>query len=163
MTPITILIGSMTGNAEFAAEDMQQILRDDYGREVDLLLMDKIGPDIFEAGSLFLICTSTYGTGDIPDNGQMLYRGLCERRPDLAGVRYAVFGLGDSSYAETFNFGGKKFDDILTMLGASRLGERARHDARSGVPAEEYAREWIRAWYEGVHAELDRTGPGFDK
>ena len=155
MTGITILVGTMTGNAEYAAEEMQQILRDECGRDVELLLMDKLGTDVFTRDAFFLICTSTYGTGDVPENAQPLYRALCEQRPDLAGVRYAVFGLGDSTYDETFNFGGRRFDDILTELGALRLGERAKHDARSAVAAEDYARDWIRAWYAGVKDELD--------
>jgi MioC protein len=154
MTPITILVGSMTGNAEYAAEEMQEILRDDYGHEVDLLLMDKLGPEVFERAGVFLVCTSTYGTGDVPENAQQLYGALCERRPDLSGVRYAVFGLGDSGYGETFNFGGKRFDDILAALGASRLGERAKHDAQSKVPPEDYGREWVRAWHDSVKDAL---------
>lgn len=157
MTPITILVGTMTGNAEYAAEELQQVLRDEYGREVDFLLMDKLGPEVFEREGVFLICTSTYGTGDVPENAQRLYRGLRELRPDLGGVRYAVFGLGDSTYGDTFNFGGKNFDDILTTLGASRLGERAKHDARSNIPAGDFGREWVRVWYESVREALDRA------
>jgi len=37
-------------------------------------------------------------------------------------VRYGVFGLGDRTYAETFNFGGKRFDELLAELGARRIG-----------------------------------------
>ena len=155
MTTITILVGTMTGNAEYAAEELQQILHDDYGCDVEFLLMDKLGPEVFEREGVFLICTSTYGQGDVPDNAQALYQSLSEQRPDLTGVRYAVFGLGDSTYRDTFNFGGQNFDELLTALGARRLGERARHDARSGVPAEDYGREWIRLWYEAISDELE--------
>jgi len=146
MTPITILVGSMTGNAEFAAEDLQQVLAGDYGREVELLLMDGLGPEIFSTARIFLICTATYGEGDVPENAQALYVALCAQRPDLGGVRYGVFGLGDANYRETFNFGGKRFDDVLRELGAERLGERALHDAQSGIEAAEFARDWVHAW-----------------
>jgi len=61
-------------------------------------------------------------------------------------VRYGVFGLGDRTYAETFNFGGKRFDDILAELGATRIGERHKHDASSGVLPEETALEWCQQW-----------------
>jgi MioC protein len=57
-----------------------------------------------------------------------------------------VFGLGDRTYAETFNFGGKRFDDILTELGAKRIGERHMHDASSGILPEETALEWCQQW-----------------
>jgi MioC protein len=95
---------------------------------------------------VFLICTSTYGQGDVPDNARALYEHLQQARPDLSRVRYGVFGLGDRTYAETFNFGGKRFDDILTELGAKRIGERHMHDASSGVLPEETALEWCQAW-----------------
>ena len=155
MTPIVILVGSMTGNAEFAAEDMQQILRDEYGRQVELLLMDKPDASIFAPGKVYLISTSTYGEGEVPENALGFYRGLCEGRPDLSGIRYAVFGLGDSNYRETFNFGGKRFDEILAALGASRMGERGLHDACSGAAPEEFARDWLHAWFASVRATID--------
>src|SRR3712207_904686 len=120
----------MTGNAEFAAEEMQQVLRDELGHEAELLMMDELGPEVFHRNALFLVCTSTYGEGDVPENARRLYARLCEERPDLSGVRYGIFGLRDSSYRETFNFGGERFDAVLSSLGASRLGERAKHDAR---------------------------------
>ena len=154
MEPITILVGSMTGNAEFAAEEIQQVLREEGGREVELLLMDELGPEIFRRPSFFIVCTSTYGEGDVPENARRLYARLGEQRPDLTGVRYAVFGLGDSNYRETFNFGGEKFDRLLSSLGALRLGERARHDAQSDVTPWDYARDWVRRWYAGVQEVL---------
>ena len=61
-------------------------------------------------------------------------------------MRYGVFGLGDRTYAETFNFGGKRFDELLTELGARRVGERHMHDASSGILPEETALEWCQAW-----------------
>lgn len=157
MTPITFLVGTMTGNAEFAAEEMAQILRDEFGHETELLRMDGLDAAVFRREGLFLICTSTYGEGDVPENAQRLYRELCEQRPDLSGVRYAVFGMGDANYRETFNFGGKRFDDILTALGATRLGERAMHDAQSGEEPWDYGCEWVRDWYEKVRKNLNRS------
>ena len=64
----------------------------------------------------------------------------------LALALFVLFGLGDRTYAETFNFGGKKFDDLLGSLGAKRVGERHKHDASSGILPEETALEWCRAW-----------------
>ena len=137
----------MTGNAEFAAEEMQQVLQE-LGETVDIVLMDeKQGPEVFRREGVILVCTSTYGDGDVPENAMTLYQRLCEERPDLSGVRYAVFGLGDSNY-ETFNFGGEKFDTILSSLGATRLGERSKHDAQSEVTAWELAREWAKKWFQ---------------
>ncbi|MGH8734057.1 MAG: flavodoxin domain-containing protein [Burkholderiales bacterium] len=142
---ITILVGTMTGTAQLCAQEMELAL-DDGETEVETRLMDGLDSGVFSAESVFLICTSTYGQGDVPDNARALYEHLQTARPDLSRVRYGVFGLGDRTYAETFNFGGKRFDEILAALGARRVGERHMHDASSGVLPEETALEWCREW-----------------
>ena len=144
-TKITILIGTMTGTAQLCAQEMELALGDDE-TQVEALLMDNLDASVFDREGVFLICTSTYGQGDVPDNARALYEDLQRKRPDLSKLRYGVFGLGDRTYAETFNYGGKRFDDILTELGASRVGERYKHDASSGVLPEEMAVEWCQDW-----------------
>jgi MioC protein len=144
---ITILIGTMTGTAQLCAQEMELAL-DDGETQVEALLMDSLDSSVFEREGAFLICTSTYGQGDVPDNARALYDDLQKKRPDLSKVRYGVFGLGDKTYAETFNYGGKRFDDILAELGAVRIGERYKHDASSGVLPEETAVEWSQQWIE---------------
>ena len=142
---VTILVGTMTGTAQLCAQEMELAL-DDGETQVETLLMDGLDASVFSGNSVFLVCTSTYGQGDVPDNAKALYEDLKAKRPDLSRVRYGVFGLGDRTYAETFNFGGKRFDDILTELGAKRIGERHMHDASSGILPEETALEWCRDW-----------------
>ena len=142
---ITILIGTMTGTAQLCAQEMELALGDGE-TQVEALLMDNLDASVFDREGVFLICTSTYGQGDVPDNARALYEDLQRKRPDLSKLRYGVFGLGDRTYAETFNYGGKRFDDILTELGASRVGERYKHDASSGVLPEEMAVEWCQDW-----------------
>jgi len=148
---ISILVGTMTGTAQLCAQEMELAL-DDGDNRVETLLMDQLDSSVFSREGVFLICTSTYGQGDVPDNAKALYDDLLARRPNLSGVRYGVFGLGDRTYAETFNFGGKRFDDILTELGATRIGERHKHDASNGVLPEETALEWCQQWL-GLIAE----------
>src|ERR1700674_4407078 len=144
-TKILILVGTMTGTAQLCAQEMELAL-DDGDTQVETLLMEKVDGSVFARPGVFLICTSTYGQGDVPDNARSLYEELKARRPDLSRVRYGVFGLGDRTYAETFNFGGKRFDEILTELGAQRIGERVQHDASSGVLPEEMAVQWGEGW-----------------
>jgi MioC protein len=152
---VTILVGTMTGTAQLCAQEMELAL-DDGETQVEALLMDGLDSAIFDRGGLFLICTSTYGQGDVPDNARALYEDLQKKRPDLSRLRYGVFGLGDKTYAETFNYGGKRFDDILSELGAKRIGERYRHDASSGVLPEEKAVEWCREWLEAANSVINQ-------
>ena len=147
---LTLLVGTMTGTAQLVAQELELIWGDnpvdDGELQVETLLMDKLDGTVFDREGAFLIVTSTYGQGDVPDNAKALYEDLKAKRPDLSRVRYGVFGLGDRTYAETFNFGGKRFDDILIELGAQRIGERVQHDASSGVLPEEMAVEWGEGW-----------------
>lgn len=142
---IRILVGTMTGTAQLVAQELE-LAWDDGEAEVQTLLMDKLDASVFDGEGVYLICTSTYGQGDVPDNAKSLYEELRAKRPDLSRVRYGVFGLGDRTYAETFNFGGKKFDELLAELGAKRIGERVQHDASSGTLPEEVAAEWGEGW-----------------
>jgi len=142
---INLLVGTMTGTAQLVAQELE-LVWDDGELKVETLPMDKLDSSVFERGGVFLVVTSTYGQGDVPDNAKAFYEDLKAKRPDLSRVRYGVFGLGDRTYAETFNFGGKRFDDILAELGAQRIGERVQHDASSGVLPEEMAVEWGEGW-----------------
>ncbi len=154
---INILVGTMTGTAQLCAQEIELALDGDEV-QVATLLMDKLDPSVFaDRAAVYLVCTSTYGQGDVPDNAKALYGALCTAKPGLAGVRYGVFGLGDRTYAETFNFGGKRFDEILQALGAERIGERYTHDASSGTLPEEIAMEWAQQWVEKVRERLSQA------
>jgi MioC protein len=152
---INILVGTMTGTAQLCAQEMELAL-DDGETQVATLMMDNLDGSVFSREGVFLVCTSTYGQGDVPDNAKKLYDDLKAKRPDLSHVRYGVFGLGDRTYAETFNFGGKRFDELLTELGAKRIGERYMHDASSGVLPEEKALEWCQDWLGRVREHLSQ-------
>jgi MioC protein len=147
---LNLLVGTMTGTAQLVAQELELVWGDNPGDDgavqVETLLMEKLDCTVFDREGAFLVVTSTYGQGDVPDNAKALYEELKAKRPDLSRVRYGVFGLGDRTYAETFNFGGKRFDDILGELGAQRIGERVQHDASSGVLPEEMAVEWGERW-----------------
>ncbi len=154
---INVLVGTMTGTAQLCAQEIELALDGDEVQVVTLA-MDKLDPGVFaDRAAVYLICTSTYGQGDVPDNAKALYEALCTQKPDLSAVRYGVFGLGDRTYAETYNFGGKRFDEILTALGAERIGERLTHDASSGTLPEEIALAWAQSWVEKVRERLAQT------
>lgn len=142
---IKILVGTMTGTAEMVAEEMLDALID-AGHDVDMTAMDGLDATALADEGVYLIVSSTYGQGDVPDNGIPLYEELEEKKPDLGHVTYGVFSLGDRTYAETFNFGGRKFDEVLASCGAKKVGERFEHDASSGTIPEDDGVEWVKEW-----------------
>ena len=143
---INILVGTMTGTAQLCAQEIELALDGDEVQVVTLL-MDKLDPAVFaDRAAVYLVCTSTYGQGDVPDNAKQLFESLQSSRPVLTNVEYGVIGLGDRTYAETFCFGGKRFDQLLSELGARKIGEPMFHDASAGTMAEEVAAEWAQEW-----------------
>jgi len=154
--PITILVGTMTGTAELVADEVKDTLAAE-GLAAEVLAMDKLTPAAFERPGRFLVCTSTYGQGDVPDNAQALFADLERAKPDLTHVRYGVIGLGDRTYAQTFCFGPKRFDALLQSLGARRIGEPMLHDASGGTIPEEVAVEWIGPWADQFREERDKA------
>lgn len=139
----TILVGTMTGTAELVAEEIGYAL-EQGGAKVTQLDMADATPAVFQRPGRFIICCSTYGSGDVPDNAQALYASLMTEKPDLSAVRYAVFGLGDHAYPETFGYGGKKFDAVLESLGATRLIATFVHDASGDALPEEACMDWLQ-------------------
>jgi MioC protein len=141
---ITILVGTMSGTADLVADEVASIV-EAAGYEANIVGMDEVVASDISPG-IYLICTSTYGTGEVPDNAKALYEQLQNDKPSLADVFYGVVGLGDSMYPKTFCFGGKRFDEVFTQLGATRIGSRLDHDHRSGVHPEDVACEWAEEW-----------------
>jgi MioC protein len=148
---ITILVGTMTGTADLVAEEVRDRLEAD-GNDVEIVPMDGRDATVFARPGIFLICSSTYGQGDVPDNAQGLFASLERDKPDLSSIRFGVIALGDRTYTATFCFGGKRFDELLCGLGAQRIGEMMIHDASAGTIPEEIAVEWAVEWIAQIDA-----------
>lgn len=150
---IEILIATMTGTAERVAQEIELTFADEQTL-ISLQLMDDLRPDVFHPHAIFIICTSTYGQGDVPDNGQSFFEALQTERPNLSEVKFAVLGLGDMTYSDTFNHGGMQFENLLTELGAIPIGTRAQLDANSGELLEDTGLEWMEDWLTIARSEV---------
>jgi MioC protein len=142
---LRILVATMTGTAELVAEALRDRIAASGGK-AEIVLMDGLDPSVFVSGQRYLICSSTYGQGDVPDNAQALFEKLESARPDLRGVEFGLVALGDMTYAQTFCFGGKRFGRLLEDLGATLLGDPMFHDASAGTLPEDVAVDWLDGW-----------------
>jgi MioC protein len=149
---VKILVATMTGTAELVADEIADLLRAD-DLEVEVLAMDFLDPSILTDDAAYIICASTYGQGDVPDGALDFYDGLTIDGPDLTGLIYGMFGLGDRTYIDTFCDGPTKFDEALTQLGAKRIGTFMRHDRSSGTLPEDDAPAWVETWLAALHAQ----------
>jgi MioC protein len=142
---LKILVGTMTSTADYVAQAIQMDCADLID-DIEVTMMDGQEIGVFDEDAIYLICTSTYGAGDVPDNARMLYDSLDTQPKYLGHVKYGVIALGDRTYVQTFAFGGKKFDERLQGLGAQRIGEVFIHDASAGTMPEELCAAWCREW-----------------
>ncbi len=142
---IVLLVASMSGTAEMVADELAQAIKG-QGLAARIINMNKAKLSLFGEYQTFIICSSTYGEGDIPDNGQAFYAELTGQRPDLSRIRYGLMGLGDMTYFTTFCGGPRKFEEIFSSLGARRVGACLFHDAKSEAFADQAALQWLEAW-----------------
>ena len=144
---IHVLYGTETGNAEMVADDIVDALSADVS--IESFDMSKCSVADLSADVFYFIVCSTYCDGELPQSAQPFFDALNSQRPDLSGLRFAVFGLGDSFY-ETFNRGSEIIAQTLTELGAEQVGERGMHDASAGQLPGDIAMPWAKAVLSGL-------------
>lgn len=151
---VTVLAGSQTGNAlDLAGRAAERLREAGFGAEVQDMAAYK--SKRLREESWVLVITSTHGEGEPPDSAADLHEHLHSRKaPKLAGMGYAVLGLGDRSY-DHFCQTGKDFDRRLEELGADRLLERADCD----VDYADTAEAWLRRLTEALAAHAPAAPP----
>jgi sulfite reductase (NADPH) flavoprotein alpha-component len=135
----SLIIGyaSDMGTAEYIAMQLADAVKA-VGIDVTETELNDIALDDVAAASHFVVVASTFGEGEVPDNGTVFWEELSASEARLDQLGYAVLALGDSSY-ELFCNAGRIFDARLTELGAHSLADRVEFDCyREGD-----AREWI--------------------
>lgn len=154
---IAVLYGTETGNAEMVAEDLAADLDGDH--EATIGNLSETDPSELGADVFYILVCSTYGDGDLPASAQPFAAAIAARQPDLSHVRFAIFGLGDSEYPETFNGGGEKLAALMIGRGARQIGERVMHDASGADLPEDLALPWARRMIaEATAAAGETTG-----
>jgi len=144
---ITLLVGTVHGNARQIAQTLA-LAAPDYGVSAQVLEMQDQTIAVLDTPGFFVLCCSTTGSGDVPDNAQGLYQSMDAQARYLGHVRYGLVALGDSSYGDTFYGGAKAFQNRLQDLGAQLVGEVCVLDALAADEPDAVALAWFASWAE---------------
>lgn len=113
---ILILYASETGTAEGLARKAARQLQQFHPA---VMALDEYDPTHLAIEKLLLVVTSTFGSGEMPGNGQQFLQWLKQQsRGSLAGLSYSVLGLGSTVY-EHFCAAGITVDKALAKAGAN--------------------------------------------
>lgn len=149
---VTILFASETGNARGVAEQFAARLSA-QGFTARVVGMDAYPSRQLKEEHCLIVIASTHGEGEPPNNAKDFYEFLHSRKaPKLDKLKYAVLGLGDSSY-EFFCQAARDFDNRLAELGAQRLHARVDCD----VDYEAESETWLEALSPALKPFLSAT------
>ncbi|XP_066835494.1 S-adenosyl-L-methionine-dependent tRNA 4-demethylwyosine synthase TYW1B isoform X4 [Anser cygnoides] len=136
---IKIFYGSQTGTAKRFAKGLAEAVIS-LNLPVEVISLGDYDPDdcLAEETTSRNICVflvATYTDGQPTESAAWFCKWLEETANDfrfgktyLKGLRYAVFGLGNSVYVDHYNTVGRNIDRWLWMLSASRIMTRAEGD-----------------------------------
>ena len=139
---ISLLFGTETGNAEMLCDEIQAELEADHN--VEIANLQDVDPGGLDPARFYIIVCSTYGEGELPASALPFLEQIQADKPDLSGLYFSIFGLGDSAYEDTYNNGSNVLTEALTTAGAKPVGARGLHDASSLDTADEIAIPWSK-------------------
>ncbi|HZI05579.1 MAG TPA: sulfite reductase flavoprotein subunit alpha, partial [Archangium sp.] len=146
---LTIVHGTQTGNSRLLAERLKQ-RAEAAGLAVRSFRASDYPVRELKNERLLYVVISTQGDGDPPDDARGFFDFVRSKRaPALGQLRFAVLGLGDSSYPKFCEIG-RVLDERFAELGASRLFARAECD----VDFEPVAEPWLGQALEHAKKEL---------
>jgi sulfite reductase (NADPH) flavoprotein alpha-component len=161
---LKVLFASQTGTAEGLAKRLSKEAR---SKGFDAAVGD-LGSMTLEAIARLervLVIASTHGDGDPPDSaGAFALQLAGAQGTPLAGLKYAVLALGDSSYAKLCRFG-RLIDERFASLGAERLADRTDADGDADGPFKSFReRLWPALQAQLPTGSADAIEPGrFDE
>uniref|UniRef100_A0A7S3DFP5 tRNA 4-demethylwyosine synthase (AdoMet-dependent) n=1 Tax=Palpitomonas bilix TaxID=652834 RepID=A0A7S3DFP5_9EUKA len=158
---VYILHGGMSGNcADFAEELGKNIHATGKVSPTTVLSLEQFYEDgmtmksLARKNAVCILIVATYTGGTPPPTAQAFFDYLedsTHTKTELAGLRFAVVGLGHKDYATNYNVFGRYVDKRMAMLGAKRVYTRGEDD-------EAQLGEGFRVWQKAFLSMLERAG-----
>ncbi|HEX7882504.1 MAG TPA: cytochrome P450, partial [Afipia sp.] len=142
-TPLLILYGSNLGTAEDLAHRVAD-LAEVNGFATKLAPLDDYVGNLSDQGGVIIFCASYNGAP--PDNATQFVKWLGSDLPKDAfkGVRYGVFGCGNSDWLATYQSIPRMIDEQLAAHGGTPAVARGEGDARDDLDGQ------FEKWFKSV-------------
>ncbi|MDP5031461.1 MAG: flavodoxin domain-containing protein [Paraglaciecola sp.] len=141
MSNIGIFVGSVYGNAQHVADEVKAALVDEG---LSATVYNDPSVSDFQQASSVIVVSSTTGMGDVPPNLEFFIQDLRDQMPLMANKPFAVAGLGDSSYGETYCGAGNQIFSLLEELQGNPIADLLEVDACETLEPEVEVVEWIK-------------------
>lgn len=137
----SVVYGTETGNSKKLGTELVKKLKE-LGVSAKLKSTDTYkAKDLKEEEYLFVI-VSTHGDGEPPQAAKPFIQILEDSKESLSKVKFAVLGLGDTSYP-LFCQTGEDVDSMLSKLGAERIQPLGKCDVDFDLVAKPWMSELI--------------------
>ncbi len=146
-----ILYGTETGTSQDLAEEVGRAL-ERLHFYTNILGLDAVNYSQLHDYTFTVIVIATTGQGDFPENARKFWTNLLRKKLSstaLAGVDYALVGLGDTSYPK-FNWAARKLDKRLRQLGASEILEPCEADEQGDEGTDGAFLAWLQYFRETI-------------
>lgn len=151
-TTMLVLYGSNFGTAEDIAHKLAADARG-HGFSVNVGDLDAYAGQLPDEGYVVVVCATYNGTA--PDNARKFVDWLETSNDKLTGLRYSVFGCGNSDWAATFQQVPRLIDAGLARLGATRVQAHGEGDAKDDFDGNFEA--WVRPLWTTLGNEIGVT------
>lgn len=139
MSKIGIFVGSVYGNAQHVAEEVNTMLS---AKGLSSEVFTDPTLDDFKQASSMIFISSTTGQGDVPPNLEFFVQDLRDQFPLMEQKPFAVVGLGDSSYGETYCGAGRQIFELLNELQGKPITKLLKIDACETLEPEAEVVAW---------------------
>jgi len=152
---VTVLYGSDTGNAELVAKNFQFEMKR-RGLRAKVSAMNDVPVEELSESSQILAIVATAGQGDMPKSAVKFWEEMetfLETAPAdfMKDTKFAVFGLGDSSYV-FFNEAARKVDEAFTRLGGQRVHDLGMGDDQHTARFDTALEDWSPDYFDNIEA-----------
>ena len=149
-TPLLALYGSNLGTAEEYAHRLAETAEiNGFATTLDALDHHVEPPP--KQGGLVIFCASYNGAP--PDNASKYVAWLRDQAAAdaFAGVKYVVFGCGNSDWSATYQSVPRYIDERIAALGGERIAARGEGNAREDLEGQ------YEAWFAGLRPAAARA------